>query len=70
MRVPIDKVIGFDGNKYEATAAMTKYIERIEEEPEILLDYSEKDKEKIVAIVIDEILSGKLKYHYKESDKK
>lgn len=69
MKFPLDKVLSFDKNKYEIVAVMIKFVEKIEEEPEILLNYPEKDRDKLCAIVVDEVLSGKLEYKYKSSAK-
>jgi|GEM_PF-3453790 len=67
MDFPLDKILEFDKNKYEATVGMISYLHAIEETPEILLEYSEKDRSRRVAIIINDILSGKIKY--KEGEK-
>jgi len=62
MEFPLGEVLKFDENKYEASVAMMKYAEKIEENPDLLIEYSEKDRDKRVAIIIKDILTGKVKY--------
>ncbi len=64
MKVPIDLITGFTENKYELAVAMMKYAERVEEMPELLMDYSDKDKEKLAIISITKILSKEVKFSY------
>lgn len=65
MEFPLEQVLSFDGNKNMISVAMMKYAQKIEEDPEILLEYTEKDRDKRVAIIIKDILTGKVKYKYK-----
>ncbi|MBN1897523.1 MAG: hypothetical protein JW827_02000 [Spirochaetes bacterium] len=63
MKFPHTKILQSDTNKYEISVAMMKYAEKIIETPELLLEYSERDRDKKVAIIINDILEGKIKYH-------
>ena len=62
MKFPLDKVLKFNKNKYETSVAMMRYADKIEAQPELLTEYSEKDRDKRVAIIINDILSEKVKY--------
>ncbi len=64
MKVPIELITGFESNKYELAVAMMKYVERVEEMPELLMDYNESEKEKLAIIAIDKILTGDVKFSY------
>ena len=65
MEFPVDLVINYDEKKYEMAAAMIKYSLKIEEIPELLLEFDEKERDKRLKIVFNALLSGKVKYFYK-----
>ena len=65
MEFPVEMIINYDEKKYEMAAAMIKYSLKIEDVPEILLEFDEKDRDKRLRIVFNGLLSGKVKYLYK-----
>lgn len=64
MKFPIQEIISNDKNKYEMSIAMIKYGVKLDEMPELLLEYNEKDKDKRLKIIMNDILSSKVKYFY------
>ncbi len=64
MKFPIQEIISNDKNKYEISIAMIKYGIKLDEMPELLLEYNEKDKDKRLKIIMSDILSSKVKYTY------
>ncbi len=64
MEIPIELLLSYKGNKYELSVAMMKYVEKLEEIPELLQDVPDKEKEKKAALAIYKILSKEVKYHY------
>lgn len=62
MEIPLGDILKFDKNKYEVCVAMMKYAKKIEEIPELLMGYSEQDRDKRVAIIIKDIITGTVKY--------
>ena len=62
MKFPLDKVINSSINKFETAAAMIKYAGKLEEIPELLAEYTEKEREKRLRIIMSDILDGKIKY--------
>ncbi len=62
MEFPIDKIINSDKNKYELSIAMMKYAAKLDEFPELLLEYEEKEREKRIKIIMSNILDGTVKY--------
>ncbi|MEJ5283543.1 MAG: DNA-directed RNA polymerase subunit omega [Brevinematales bacterium] len=68
----VEKILSFNGNKYEATVAMSKYAKFLSQKNEDMLDIplSNNTKEKVTVIAIRDILNGKVKYTLeKESSK-
>ncbi|MBU1077932.1 MAG: hypothetical protein KKH98_11610 [Spirochaetes bacterium] len=66
MKFPVDEIIQSSHNKYELSVAMIKYGTKLEEIPELLLEFKEKDRDKRLKIIIGEILKGKVKYSYND----
>lgn len=64
MKFPIQEIISNNKNKYELSIAMIKYGVKLDEMPELLLEYNEKDKDKRLKIIMNDILSSKVKYSY------
>ncbi len=66
----IEKILSFDGNKYEATVAMSKYARILSQKNEDTLDIplSNNTKEKVTVISIREILNKKVKYHMEKGE--
>lgn len=64
MKFPTDSIIKHSGNKYELSMAMIKYAGKLDEIPELLLEYSEKDRDKRLKIIMGEILNEKVKYTF------
>ncbi|MGC8765306.1 MAG: DNA-directed RNA polymerase subunit omega [Brevinematia bacterium] len=66
----IDKILSFDGNKYEATVAMCKYAKILSQKNEDSLDIplSNNTKEKVTVIAIRDILNNKVKYHLEKGE--
>ena len=67
MEFPVDEIIKNSINKYEIATAMIKYSRKLEEIPELLLDHSPEEQEYRLKIIIEDILSGKVKYKFSES---
>jgi len=63
MDFPVDEIISNDKNKYEMSVAMIRYARKIEEIPELLLEYDEKERDKRLKIIMKDVLSGTVKYH-------
>ena len=68
MDFPIDEIIGNDKNKYELSTAMIKYARKLDEIPELLLEYSEEEQDKRLKIIMENLLNEKVKYTFPESD--
>ena len=66
MKFPVDEIISNDENKYEIAVAMIKFGLKLDEIPELLLEYSEKDRDKRLKVIISEIINKKVKYTYDE----
>lgn len=70
MDFPLNKIINCDKNKYEVAVAMIKYAGKLNEIPELLLEYSAKDQEKRLSIILNNILNGTVKYKTNTKTKK
>ncbi len=70
MDFPIDKIINCDKNKYELSTAMIKYAAKLNEIPELLLEYTAKEQEKRLNIILNNILDGTVKYKFNTKTKK
>jgi DNA-directed RNA polymerase subunit K/omega len=65
MPIQIDKILSFEGNKYEKTCAMIKYARHLAQKNEENLEIpiNRYTKEKITVSAINDILTGKVTYH-------
>ena len=61
--VPIDKIIGYEGNKYELGVAMIKLAHQMKEYKDIEL---EKTNGKAAPLAMAKILSGEIPWSYKK----
>jgi len=69
MPIDIDKVLSFEGNKYEMVNAMIKYAFYLSQKNEDSLEVNlGNSKEKITTVAINDVLNGKIKYTYEESE--
>lgn len=62
MEFPLNQILDVTIGKYEIASAMLKYAARIEEQPELLLEYSAKDQQKRLKIIFHDIFNKKVKY--------
>ncbi len=64
MAIQIDKLLSYQGNKYEKTTAMIKYArflaQKNDEDLEVAV--TRHTKEKITSAAINDILSGKITF--------
>ncbi len=60
----VEKILSFNGNKYEVTVAMSKYAKFLSQKNGDMLDIplSNNTKEKVTVIAIRDILNGNVKY--------
>lgn len=64
MDLPLDDILNSTVNKYEISTAMIKYAMKIEEHPELLLEYKEKDQHKRLKIIFNDIFQKKVPYKF------
>lgn len=68
----VEKILSFNGNKYEATVAMSKYARLLSQKNDDMLEIplTNHSKEKVTVIAMRDILSGKVKYHLEKENSK
>lgn len=69
MAIQINKILGFQGNKYEKTAAMIKYARYLAQkhDEDLEVAVTRYTKEKITSVAINDIISGKITYQFEPS---
>ena len=70
MKFPVSKVIECDKNKYQISMIMIKYNKKLEEYPQLLVEYKPRDREKKLKIILSNVLNGKIPYIDPESELK
>lgn len=72
MSSQIDKILGYQGNKYEKTAAMIKYARYLSQkhEDDLEIPLNRVNREKITVVSISDILSGKVTYTVEKMEEK
>ncbi len=68
----IEKILSFNGNKYEVTVAMSKYARILSQKNDDMLEIplSNNTKEKVTLIAMRDILGGKVSYHVEKENSK
>ncbi len=68
MGIPLDEILSLEGNKYEKTAAVIKYIRFLAQknDDQLEIPVGRNRNEKITLVAMNDILRGKVSYEVEE----
>jgi DNA-directed RNA polymerase subunit K/omega len=66
--IPLDEILSLEGNKYEKTAAVIKYIRFLAQknDDQLEIPVGRNRNEKITLVAMNDILRGKVSYEVEE----
>ncbi|MDD5066163.1 MAG: hypothetical protein PHF84_03870 [bacterium] len=67
MELPLEDILNANIHKYELSVVMLKYALKIEEHPELLLEYKEKDRHKRLKIIFNDVFQKVISYKFNMS---
>ncbi|NPV00798.1 MAG: DNA-directed RNA polymerase subunit omega [Brevinematales bacterium] len=64
MGIPLDEILSLEGNKYEKTAAVIKYIRYLAQknDDQLEIPVGRNRNEKLTIVAMNDILRGKVSY--------
>lgn len=68
MGIPLDEILSLEGNKYEKTAAVIKYIRFLAQknDDQLEIPVGRNRNEKLTLVAMNDILRGKVSYELEE----
>ena len=68
MGIPLDEILSLEGNKYEKTAAVIKYIRFLAQknDDQLEIPVGRNRNEKLTLVAMNDILKGKVSYELEE----
>lgn len=64
MGIPLDEILGLEGNKYEKTAAIIKYVRYLakKNDNQLEIEVSRNKTKKITLVALEDVLKGRVTY--------
>ncbi|OHD56485.1 MAG: hypothetical protein A2Y33_15265 [Spirochaetes bacterium GWF1_51_8] len=68
MGIPLDEILSLEGNKYEKTAAVIKYIRFLAQknDDQLEIPVGRNRNEKLTLVAMNDILKGKVSYELED----